>query len=142
MADRRLAFTLSGLCAAGLVWIIGIGGARSLGWLLPMSLGEHSLVHERTIEAIRDLRMLGTGFGTFEEAFRFYRTDDIQGDFGTSHFTYLANVLVSSAYLSLRPFLCVFAFVLALIGRHATAARRCLPLWVCCDNPSVGPGFD
>ena len=121
MADRRLAFTLGGLCAAGLVWIIGIGGgARSLGWLLPMSLslGEHSLVHERTIEAIRDSRMLGTGFGTFEEAFRFYRTDDIQGDFGTSHFTYLANVL-SSAYLSLRPF-----FACSLFSRLADRASR------------------
>ena len=31
VADRRLAFTLSGLCAAGLFGIIGIGGARPWG---------------------------------------------------------------------------------------------------------------
>jgi hypothetical protein len=125
VADRRLAFTLSGLCAAGLVWIIGIGGARPLGWLLPMSLslGEHSLVHERTIEAIRDSGMLGTGFGTFEEAFRFYRTDDIQGDFGTSHFTYLANVLELGIPVA-AALLCVFAFVLALCASGVTQRRR------------------
>ena len=140
-----LALPSSGLCAAGLVWIIGIGGGRSLGWLLPMSLslGEHSLVHERTIEAIRDSGMLGTGFGTFEEAFRFYRTDDIQGDFGTSHFTYLANVLELGIPVAAALFACSLFSRPLRIGRHATAARRCLPLCgLCRDNPSVGPGFD
>jgi hypothetical protein len=124
-ADRRLAFTLSGLCAAGLVWMIGIGGGRSLARLLPMSLSleEHSLVHGRTLEAIRDSGMLGTGFGTFEEAFRFYRTDDIQGDFGTSHFTYLANVLELGIPVAAALF-GIFAFFLALCGSGVAQRRR------------------
>ena len=99
-----------------------------------VSLGEHSLVHERTIEAIRDSGMLGTGFGTFEEAFRFYRTDDIQGDFGTSHFTYLANVPELGIPVA-AALLCVFAFVLARAHRASrNGGDAVYHLQAFCDN--------
>jgi hypothetical protein len=124
-ADPRLAFALSGLCAAGLVWIIGIGGAQSLARLFPMSLllEEGSPFHGRTLEAIRDSGMLGTGFGTFEEALRFYRTDDIQGDFETSYVTYLANVLELGIPVASALY-CVFAFFLVLCGSGLWQRRR------------------
>jgi O-antigen ligase len=93
--DRRLALVFGGLCAVGLIWGLGVGGDALLERLLQTSLAseERPIVYERTLAAIRDTGALGTGFGTFEEAFRFYRTPEIQGNFNMAHNTYLENAL-------------------------------------------------
>jgi O-antigen ligase len=50
-------------------------------------------VYELTLSAIDSAPLLGTGAGTFEEVFRFYRTNDIKEFFMKAHSTYLENVL-------------------------------------------------
>ena len=93
--NRRLAFGFGALCIAGLVWAVGIGGDMLLARLMQTSLAveERPLVYDRTLAAIGDSGWFGTGFGTFEEAFRFYRTEEISGYFNMAHNTYLENVL-------------------------------------------------
>lgn len=94
-AGRMLAIGFGGLCAAGLVAVLVTGGNGLIDRMLQTSLEleERPLVYARTLEAIDDAGPLGTGFGTFEEAFRFYRTSDINGHFNMAHNTYLENVL-------------------------------------------------
>jgi O-antigen ligase len=93
--DRRLALGFGALCLAGLIWTLGVGGDQLLARLMQTSLAseERPIVYERTLQAIGDSGTLGTGLGTFEDAFRFYRTSDIQGNFNMAHNTYLENVL-------------------------------------------------
>lgn len=50
-------------------------------------------VYERTIAAIQDSPLLGTGLGTFKEVFRFYQTEDLTKIFHHAHNTYLENAL-------------------------------------------------
>lgn len=123
--DRRLAFVSSGLCVAGLFWIIGMSDAQSLALLLPTSLvsEQRPLVHGLLLDAVRDTGVLGTGLGTFEEAFRFYRMGDVQGDSETTHVAYLVNVLelgipVASALFG------IFALFLALCAWGVWLRRR------------------
>lgn len=94
-AGRRLVMVLAAALALAAIAVLVSGGEWALlhkleAWLV---LDERSLVYTRTIEAIGDAGALGTGFGTFEEAFRFYRTSDIANSFNTAHSTYLENIL-------------------------------------------------
>ena len=66
---------------------------------------------------------LGTGFGTFEEAFRFYRTSEIAGNFDTAHNTYLENVLELGIPAASALF-CVFALFLLLCAVGIRQRRR------------------
>jgi len=50
-------------------------------------------VYEMTLSAIDTAPILGTGAGTFEEVFRFYRTPDITHVYMKAHNTYLENIL-------------------------------------------------
>lgn len=93
---RRLATAAIGTAAVLIAAIGLLGGAGTLllqplgSWLM---LGEGSLIAAKTMEAIHDAGMLGTGFGTFEEAFRFYRSPDIASSVSVAHTTYLENIL-------------------------------------------------
>ena len=49
--------------------------------------------YELTLEAIDSAPLLGTGYGTFEEVFPFYRTPDLPGFYLQAHNTYLKNAL-------------------------------------------------
>jgi O-antigen ligase len=120
--DRRLALGFAMLCAVGLIWVLGIGGGPLLGRLLQTSLAseERPIVYERTLSAIGDSGAFGTGFGTFEEAFRFYRTSDIQGNFNMAHNTYLENVLE----LGVPAAGALFAIFLWFAGLCALGIRR------------------
>lgn len=93
--DRRLALIFGGLCAVGLIWALSVGGETLLERVLqtPLATEERPIVYERTLAAIRDTGALGTGFGTFEEAFRFYRTPEIHGNFSMAYNIYLENAL-------------------------------------------------
>jgi hypothetical protein len=125
VADRRLAIALGALCLASLYWVVGVGADQLSARLLENSstLGERSLVHERILIAIRDAWALGTGFGTFEEAFRFYRTSEIPGSLDMAYSIYLENVLelgipAASVLFSL------FVFFLVLCGIGIYRRRR------------------
>jgi len=94
-AGRRLVMALAAVLALSAIAVLVGGGQWTLlhnleAWLV---LDERSIVYARTIEAMGDAGALGTGFGTFEEAFRFYRTSDIAGSFNSAHNTYLENIL-------------------------------------------------
>ena len=123
--DRRLALAFGAVCVAGLFWTLGVNGDQPLARLLQTSLtvGERPLVYERTLDAIRDSGALGTGFGTFEEAFRFYRTSEIAGNFDTAHNTYLENVLELGIPAASALF-CVFALFLLLCAVGIRQRRR------------------
>ncbi len=54
---------------------------------------ERPKVYELTLEAIGAAPMLGTGYGSFAEVFRFYRRDDIRNFYLKAHNTYLENAL-------------------------------------------------
>ena len=122
--DRRLAVVFGALGVAGLGWVLRMGGDQISARLRnPFHLGESPVVYGRIVDAIRDSWALGTGFGTFEEAFRFYRTSDIPGNFDMAHNTYLENVLE----LGMPAASALFAFssfflILCAVGIHRAAA--------------------
>src|SRR5512132_371330 len=93
--DRRPALIFGALGVAGLIGVLGIGADHGLARLLPTSLpaDQRALMYDRLLAAIDDSGALGTGFGTFEDAFRFYRTSDMHGNFDMARNTYLENVL-------------------------------------------------
>lgn len=94
--SRRLATAIAATGAVLVAAVSLMGGGRTLllqpleSWLM---LGERPLIAAKTMEAINDAGMLGTGFGTFEETFRFYRGSDITSTVSVAHSTYLENIL-------------------------------------------------
>jgi len=50
-------------------------------------------VNELSIEAIETTPLLGTGYGTFEDVFRFYRSEMIAKPVAMAHNTYIENAL-------------------------------------------------
>ncbi len=75
--------------------ILGFGGQRLLDRLL--QTGDHAAarmdIYRQTLHAIGDSPWLGTGFGTFADAFRLYRTQEIPHPFSEAHNTYLETVM-------------------------------------------------
>ncbi|MGE5601184.1 MAG: O-antigen ligase family protein [Pseudomonadota bacterium] len=130
--DRRLALTFGTLAAAGVIWVLAIAGDHGLAGLSPRSLAgdDSALVSDRLWAAINDSGALGTGFGTFEDAFRFYRTSDMHGTFDTANNTYLENVLELGVPAALALFgIFLFFLVLCAIGiyrRRRDAVYPCV----------------
>lgn len=58
-----------------------------------LSIEERPKVYQRTMTAIGDQPFLGSGLGSFEEIFRFYRTPDIHEVFDYAHNSYLEGAL-------------------------------------------------
>jgi O-antigen ligase len=58
-----------------------------------MTTEDRPLVYALTMKATADQPWLGTGLGTFEEAFRLYRTPDIATTYAQAHNSYLETVL-------------------------------------------------
>ncbi|HEX5863305.1 MAG TPA: O-antigen ligase family protein [Casimicrobiaceae bacterium] len=122
--DRRLAVALGALGVAGLGWVLRIGGDQISARLRnPFNLGESPVVYGRIVDAITDSWALGTGFGTFEEAFRFYRTIEIPVNFDMAHSIYLENVLELGIPAASALF-CVFVFFLILCAVGIQKRRR------------------
>lgn len=104
--------------AAALVLVLGIaflaGGGRLERIILDVDVdAERQRVYDLTVSAIQDSPMLGTGYGTFEEVFRFYRTSDVDGYYAMAHSTYLESVLELGLPATLMLF-AVFAGLLYL----------------------------
>lgn len=120
--NRGLAIGVGCLCAAGLVATLGIGGGPLLERLQQtnVAIEERPLVYERTLSAIQDSGVFGTGLGTFEQAFRFYRTSNISGTFDMAHNSYLENALE----LGLPAAVALFGVVLWFAVICAMGVRR------------------
>ncbi len=81
-----------------------------------MEREERPEVYELTMDAIGAAPMLGTGYGSFAEVFRFYRRDDIRAFYLKAHNTYLENALELGLPAALALF-AAFAGMLALTFR-------------------------
>ncbi len=60
---------------------------------IDLSIEDRPKVYELTLSAIGDQPLLGSGLGSFEQVFRFYRTPDIHLIFDFAHNTYLESAL-------------------------------------------------
>jgi O-antigen ligase len=131
---RKLIIGFTGLCAVTLAAVLLLGGEGLLMRLLQTSLvlEERPLVYARTMEAIGDAGMFGTGFGTFEEAFRFYRTSDIAGSFNMAHNTYLENALELGPPVAIALYAVLAGFFIAcalgVLRRRRDAVYPCVGL--------------
>ncbi len=76
-------------------------------------------VYELTVEAIGDAPWLGTGYGTFEDAFRIYRDERIPSINAKAHNTYLENALE----LGLPAAGLLFLTITGLFGRCLMGVR-------------------
>ena len=108
--------------AAAIVLVLGAaflaGGGRLEKIFLDVDAdAERQRVYDLTVAAIQDAPILGTGYGTFEEVFRFYRTSDVDGYYAMAHSTYLESVLELGLPATLMLF-AVFAglFYLTIYG--------------------------
>ncbi len=91
----RFAAVFGAVCFVALCLFFAVGGEA-----LDQRIAEATLVDEPrlrvydlTLSAIDTAPLLGTGAGTFEEVFRFYRTSDITHVYMKAHNTYLENIL-------------------------------------------------
>ncbi len=89
------AVVFGGVCLVAVSVFFALGGGE-----LDQRMAEASLVdeprmrvYELTLSAIDAAPLLGTGAGTFEEVFRFYRTPEIVDVYMKAHNTYLENIL-------------------------------------------------
>lgn len=134
--ERRLALIVGGLATVIIAAFLALNGDALIRRLLTTSIGEEDrpLVYQRVTEAIRDSGNLGTGYGTFEEVFRFYRTPEIEGTFTKAHNVYLENMLELGTPAALLLFAVVaLLFVVAAIGirrRRQNAVYPCVGLAV------------
>jgi O-antigen ligase len=91
----RFAAAFGVACAVAVGVFFTIGGEQLGARLVDTSLvaSERPRVYQLTLGAIESAPVLGTGYGTFEEVFRFYRTSDIGNFYLKAHNTYLENAL-------------------------------------------------
>ncbi len=91
----RFAVAFGVACVVAVGVFFTIGGEQLGARLADISLvaSERPRVYQLTLGAIESAPLLGTGYGTFEEVFRFYRTSDIGNFYLKAHNTYLENAL-------------------------------------------------
>jgi O-antigen ligase len=132
--NRRLALAVGAVASALIVLFLALNGDALVRRLLTTSLGDEDrpVVYARVTEAVRDSGNLGTGYGTFEEIFRFYRTPEIQGTFTKAHNVYLENMLeLGVPAAAILAAAVAVLFVLCAIGvrrRRQNAVYPCVGL--------------
>ena len=91
----RYAFVLGAMTVTAGMVFFAVAGEILDQRLAATSLDseERPEVYELTLDAIEAAPMLGTGYGSFAEVFRFYRRDDIHAMYLRAHNTYLENAL-------------------------------------------------
>ncbi len=91
----RFAVALGAVCVVAMGVFFTTGGEQFGARLADTSLveSERPRVYQLTLGAIDSAPLLGTGYGTFEEVFRFYRTGDIGNSYLKANNTYLENAL-------------------------------------------------
>ena len=132
-----LAFGLARGTRARHAFILGVGSLLAgimffviSGDILDTRLAATSLekeerprVYELTVQAIEAAPMLGTGYGSFEEVFRFYRSDNIGNFYLKAHNTYLENIL-ELGYPAALALFATFGGFLVLTFRGLRRRRR------------------
>ncbi len=91
----RFAVFATGLVVVGGTFFFALGGDVT-DQRLAAALDEQEErphVYELTLQAIEAAPVLGTGYGTFEEVFRFYRDRSLNAFYMRAHNTYLENAL-------------------------------------------------
>ena len=129
-ARFAVAFAIACVVAVGVFFTLGGEqlGARLADTSLVAS--ERPRVYQLTLGAIESAPALGTGYGTFEEVFRFYRTSDIGNFYLKAHNTYLENTLELGIPAALALFGVLAGFlVLTFVGlrrRRREAVYSCV----------------
>jgi O-antigen ligase len=100
VAASRTVKRRSGFAIAGLILLGGVGFVTFSGEIVGERLADTALetegrpiVYELTAQGIARSPWLGTGYGTFAEAFRFDRDERVRGFWDKAHNTYLENAL-------------------------------------------------
>lgn len=121
----RFAVTLGAITVIAGVVFFAVGGDVLDKRLAAMSLdrADRPAVYELTLDAIETAPMLGTGYGSFAEVFRFYRRDNISNFYQKAHNTYLENVLELGIPAALALF-AAFAVMAALTFRGLRRRQR------------------
>ncbi len=71
-------------------------------------------VYENTMDAISDNPWLGFGYGSYEQGYRLYHLDEIQGLYHKAHNTYLENLFGLGIPAATLLFLSILALVITL----------------------------
>lgn len=96
---------------------------------LDITSDERLKVYQLTMEAISDQPILGTGLGTFEEVFRFYRTSDIHAVYDYAHNTYLETALELGLPAAFLLLLCLSVIVIRIF--NGVRIRRRDEIYAC-----------
>ena len=119
------------IVAVGFFAVSGAGLGERLA-LLSLEEQERFRVYELSLGAIESAPLLGTGYGTFEEVFRFYQTPDVKGFWREAVNTYIENTLELGVLAALALFGTVagllFLTVRGLRQRRMNAAYPCIGL--------------
>lgn len=105
---------------------------------LSKTLGQTDIrgqIYARTVAAIEDAPILGTGLGTFEDTFRMYRTSDLGATVAAAHNTYLENMLELGIPAAAALFL-IFGY-LGFLCAVGTVVRRRDRIYPCLGLGSV-----
>ncbi len=117
-APRRMGRVIGmSIALAGLVFI-AISGSNLLDRLSATDVGSDARpsIYAGTSRAIMDAPVLGTGYGTFKDTYRMYRTADIRKTLARAHNTYLENALELGIPAAAALFL-----VVAAVGGYCAA---------------------
>ena len=80
-------------------------------------------VYELTTNAINDSPRTGFGYGVFRESFRLYRSEDVSGNWGKAHNTYIENSFELGYPASISLFLAITGATI-IVFRGAMYRRR------------------
>jgi O-antigen ligase len=128
LTPRIRPLRLRGLLAVGLL-IVGslvvLSGDQTTQRIFTSLEGEEERfpVFIATVQAIRDFTVSGTGLGSFEDAFRLYRSADINGRFSLAHNDYLEAAMELGLPAAGAMLLAVL-WLLGMAWRELRARRR------------------
>ena len=108
-----------------LMLIVAAGGAtlvERLGFSAENMVGREIIIGE-TADAALTTPWFGTGFGTFQEAWPFFRPTGINAWFRQAHSTYVENLLELGIPAAIALFTTVF-WLLAICARGLVVRRR------------------
>lgn len=127
-ADRRnVSWSISGVLAI----ILGFTAMSGGGLIERIGTEDgtrdvRSIIYSQTINLIKDRPVLGTGYGTFADAFRPARTDELSLPVGRAHNSYLENLLELGA-IGMAVLMVLFAHIAVGLAGFAVFAVTTVP---------------